>query len=211
MEKENIKETQIKINDIYLNDSTLEEAQTFFETEAFIQFNDFLENKNINKLKNKLENAPSKLLYNPMKYKKFQIEFEKIYDLELIKLMEFFRSKDFLEYIEKIVGFNINYKSINISKYSHKDFTLIHDDFQEKEDVVDVIFDLSDSLSENMGGILTYATKEEEIFYLESGFNSLSILYKPETVVSYLKYINNLSKGKKILRFELQFEISEDF
>ena len=203
-------ENEIKITDIYLNNQTIEDAQKFFETEAFIQLNSFLENKNILDLKNKLDKLETKKIYNPMKYKFQEINIKNIYDLDLIKLIEFFRSKDFLEYIENITGFNLNYKSIKLDKFSHGDFTIIHDDFQEKEDVIDIIFDLSDVFNENMGGILTYATKEEEIFYLGPTFNTLSILFKPESVVSYLKYINNLAKNRKILRFIIQLEIVED-
>jgi len=210
IEVKNNDKNEIKITDIYLNNQTIKEAQDFFEKEAFIQLNSFLENENIIQLKNKLEKQEIKEIYNPMKHRFQEINISKIYDLDLIKLIEFFRSKFFLEYIEDITGFNLSYKFVNLRKFSHWDFTLIHDDFQEKEDIIDVIFDLSDIFQENMGGILTYATKEEEIFYLDPSFNSLSILYKPESVISYLKYINNLAENRKILRFEIQFDIVED-
>ena len=81
-------------------------------------------------------------------------------------------------------------------------------DKQEKSECLNVIFDISDDWNKACGGVLTYTTKEEEVFYVEPSFNSLTILYKPKEVMKYLKYINNKCENKKIIRFEMEFEIN---
>jgi len=196
-----------KITKIYLESEVKQQMSEFFDEENFIQLNNFFE-KDIDKIKSKLNYSKFDLKYNPMKYKFKELDLKNIYDLEIIELVEFFKSKEFLEYIEEITQIDLSFKDLNLRKYLQSDFTLLHDN-QEKEDIIEVIFDLSDNWKEEFGGILTYLTKDEEIFYLSPIFNSLTILYKPEYLIKYLKYINNKSKGKNIIRFEIKFDIED--
>ena len=194
-----------KINKTYLDKEVMEQMQDFFAEENFIQLNVFLDQDN-NLIKKKILSQEFNEKYNPLKYKFSELNEKENYDLNIIKMIEFFKSKSFLEFVEEITQIELNFKDLKIKKYSQSDFTLLHDD-QEREDEIVVIFDLSDDWQETFGGILTYVTKEQEIFYLSPIFNSLIILYKPESVMKYLKYINNHAKNKNILRFEIKFDL----
>jgi len=194
-----------KINKTYLDTEVISQMQDFFEEENFIQLNEFLDQNNLS-LKTKFLNQEFEKKYNPLKYNFSQLNTKALYDLEIIKIIEFFRSKKFLEFIEEIVDLELSFKNLKIKKFEQSNFTLLHDDL-EKEDIIEVIFDLSDDWQEEFGGTLTYTTKEEEVFYLNPIFNSLTILYKSDSIMKYTKYINNLANDKKILRFEMKFDL----
>lgn len=201
-------ENNIKINNIYLQKNITDEMQDFFELEAFIQLNNFLK-ENPKKTKEQILKKQFKQIYKPLQIKREELDTKTIFDLEILKLLEFFKSKQFIQFIEEITQLELNLKSLKICKYSHKDFSILNDKTKQ-EDTIEVFFDLSDnSFTKDMGATLTYTTREEEVFYLNPSFNTLTILYKPQEIMKYLKYINNKAKDKNILRFEIQFEIEE--
>ncbi len=200
-----------KINNLYNNEEIIREMENFFEKEGFIQMNNFFEGK-INLIKNKLINEKFDFIYNPMKYRKYILDSKKVIDFELVQIIEFFKSKEFIDFIEKIIGFELVLNSLEILKYSHKSFTIINDEeFSFNNDLIEVIYDLSDNFKEEMGGILTFTSKEEEILYLDPSFNTLSIIYKPNQIMDYLKYINHKSEKRNILRFKIKFDFKEEF
>lgn len=209
----------LKINRIYLNKEVLIEMQEVFEEEAFIQLNNFFEN-DMKEIKDIILKEKFILDYKPQFHKFEKFEIKNCYKPEIIKLYEFFKSKKFLEFLEGILQFELNIKSINLSKYSHGDFTLLNDKMK-REDIIEVFYDLSSKFEDNMGGTLTYLTKEEEIYYFQASFNTLTIFFKPSEVMKYLKYINNRvlnsekskdgkkMKDRSILRFEIEIDCEE--
>lgn len=198
----------MKIFQTYTSPEILQEINEFFEEEGFIQLVNFLD-INIDGIKKEFEKVKFENIYIPDE-KKLEILNEKeLYNLEIIKLVEFFKSKEFLEYLEKITDFEIQFKSLKVKKYSHKDFTILHDNLK-KEDLLEVYFDLTSNWKEEMGGTLTFTTREEEVFYLEPLCNALTILFKPEQVMKYLKYINNKAKENYILRIEAKYELIDE-
>lgn len=192
----------------YKNQEILQEINEFFEEEGFIQLVNFLD-LDIKNIKKKLEKAKFNQIYIPDEKKEKILDEKQVFDLDLIKLMEFFKSKEFLEYIEKITDFELQFKSLKVKKYTQGDFTLLHDNLK-KEDILEVYFDLTSEWKEEMGGVLTFTTREEEVFYLEPLCNALTILFKPEQVMKYLKYVNNKAKNNYILRIEIKFELIDE-
>lgn len=199
----------MKINEEYTSRKTVLEMADFFEEEGFLQLNEFLENKyakNIRKLlieQNYIEEN------KPMSFKKKTLETKNLFELEIIKFIEYFRSKEFIEYIEQVTNFELNISEIKINLYERGSYTLLNDK-NKREETLEVIFDLSDNFTDKMGGKLKYLTNEEEILYLSPSFNTLTITYKSEDVMKYLKYINNLAKENKILRVEISFNFIEE-
>ena len=49
--------------------------------------------------------------------------------------------------------------------------------------------------------------KEKKFFYIFPSFNALTIIFRKKNYLKYLKYINNLSSKKNIIRFEAEFEV----
>lgn len=199
----------MEIIDIYKKEKLKEEMQQFFLSEGFIQLTDFLKGDIVN-IKSKILKSNFNQVYNPMIMRKKDLLEKEIFDVDILKFLEFFKSKEFREYIENITGFELELKDFNLNMYENKDYALLHDSLKTKEDYIEVIYDMSDFIAEGAGGVLTYTTKEEEVFYLEPTFNSLTIIFKPEDIMKYLKYINNKAKDKKILRVEMRFELSEE-
>ena len=200
---------RVKINSTYLKEEVILEMREFFESEGFIQLNDFFEKKWISETKNILLKCEFVLSYKPIFYRRKSLEIKNQFNLNVILLTEYFKSKEFLNYLEEITQFELEFSNLEVNIYSHNDFTLLNDK-NKREECLDVIFDLSDDFNESMGGRLTYLVKDEEVFYLDPTFNTLTVLYKSEEVMKYLKYINNRAKNNKILRFEISFNFASD-
>lgn len=199
----------IKINDFYTSKKMISEMSEYFEEEGFIQLNDILDETEIKKTKEIILKQKFIEEYKPMMFKKKTLDTKNLFNLETIKLVEYFKSKEFLEYIEEITNFELNLNKIEINLYGQSDFIIINDKVK-REETIEVIYDISDKYKETYGGKLTYITKEEELIYLEPTFNTLTILYKAEELMKYLKYINNKAKTNKILRIEISFTMAEE-
>lgn len=199
----------LKINKSYLNKQSKNQISDFFENNGFVQLLDFFENIDDKKIKENFNKSKFSDIYKPLETKKQELNLKELFEFEIIQLIEYFRSKEFLNYIENICSFELNFNSIEISRYKSGDYLILNDN-QIREEVIEIIFDLSDEFEEKMGGLQVYTTKEEEVLYLEPQFNALTILYKPQEIMKYLKYINNLAKNKEILRFTIKFDINED-
>jgi hypothetical protein len=196
----------IQINKIYQNEDVKAEMLLYFNEHAFLSLTDFFV-LDLKEIKKKILNSNLETIYNPLSISKKQLNLKNIFDVEILQLVEFFKSEEFLDYITEIVDLDLELKKITVNTYSHKDFIILNDS-QAKEETLDVVFDLSDkNWKSDFGGILTYTTKDEEVFYLNPLFNVLTILYNPQDVMRYLKYINNKAKDKNIVRFEMEFEV----
>lgn len=200
---------KVKINSTYLKEEVIMEMKEFFESEGFIQLNDFFEKKWIVETKNILLKCEFILDYKPILYRRKSLEIKNQFNLNVILLTEYFKSKEFLNYLEEITQFELEFSELKVNVYTYSDFTLLNDK-NKRDECLDVIFDLSDDFNENMGGRLTYIVKDEEVFYLDPLFNTLTVLYKSEEVMKYLKYINNRAKNNKILRFEISFNFASE-
>ncbi len=199
----------MEINKTYLKKEILNEIKEFFEKEAFIQLNSFFPKKT-KEIKKAFQNSRYwDKNYNPLIKSESKLDLTEEFNLEVIQTIEFFKSKEFLHYIEEITQVPLTFNSLEVQKYSHKDFTLLND-LNKNDDVIEVYFDLSDKWNESYGGSLVFLTKEEEILYLEPEFNTLTILYKPEEIMKYLKYINNRAGNKSIYRIAIKFDITEE-
>lgn len=197
----------MKINPIYTKKETLHEMINFFEIEGFIQLSDFIID-DLKKIKEQLLKEKYIKEYIPDQKNQSILNKKEIFNLEIIKFIEFFKSKEFLSYIEDITELDLVFKKIDIKKYEKKDFTLLNDRVI-REDNLEVYFDLTSNWKEDMGGYLTFTSSEEEFFYLHPLYNALTIIYKPSEILKFLKYINNKAENNSILRVEIIFEIQD--
>ncbi len=199
----------VKLNKFYTTKDTIKEMKDYFENEGFIQLNDILNKNYAKKVKEIILKQNFICEYKPMFHKRKILNTKNLFDLETIKLIEYFKSKEFLEYIEEITDFDLSLNKLELCVYEHKDFIILNDK-TTREDTIEVIYDISDKYKENFGGKLTYVSEEEELVYLEPTFNTLTILYKAEELKKYLKYINNNAKTNKIVRIEISFNMIEE-
>lgn len=199
----------MKINEEYTSRKTILEMSDFFEEEGFLQLQDFLDNKYAKEIKKLLLEQKYIHENKPYLLKRKTLQTKELFELEIIKFFEYFKSKEFIEYIEDITNFELDINEIKINLYEYGSYTLLNDK-NKREETLEVIYDISDKFTEKMGGKLKYLTNKEEILYLSPSFNTLTITYKSEDVLKYLKYINNLAKENKILRVEISFNFREE-
>lgn len=198
----------MKINKIYTDKNVFEEMKKTISEELVIALPQFFENK-LDIIKEKLKKTPFITKYKPLEHKYQELELTQVYDIDLIQFVEFFKSKEFLQFIEDMTDFDLRISSVHIRKYTHTDFVLLSDN-QKNDDCFDITFDLSDKFSTKMGGMCVYATNEEEILYLSPASNILTILYKSPSIKKYLKYLNARAKGLEMYRVEITAEFIEE-
>lgn len=197
----------MNINSNYLEKEVKERMGEFFQKEGYIQLKDFISKDSDFKLIEKsFLNEEFEKNYSPLTHKNSVLDIKKTFNPEILQLVEFFKSEVFLEFLEESLEIDLDFKEINILKYSHRDFEIISD-LEENHEELNVYFDLTRNWKKEFGGTLTYTTEDEEIFYLEPDFNTLNIIFKPREIYKYLKYINNKCKDKKIIRIEIKYKI----
>jgi len=195
------------ITDVYTKKKIISDMEGFFGENGFIQLNNFL-SENYKEFRENLIKENFVSVYEPLLCKKKILNLKETYNFEILRVIEFFKSKEFLNFIEEITEFEVSLTKFEVNVYSHRDFVVLNNDVKNDENI-SIIYDVSDEFKEDMGGVLTFVTKEEEVFCLEPSFNSLSIFYNPIEISKYLKYINNRSKGLNIIRIEMEFSIIE--
>lgn len=191
------------INNIYLKKKVVSEMEEFFNDNGFIQLNDIL-TENYKEFRDSIVSENLIEVYEPLICKKKTLNLKEIYKLEIIRIIEFFKSKEFLEFIEDVTDFELVMESLEINVYSKGDFTSLEDDNKSEENLI-IIYDLSDEFTEKMGGVLTFMTDEEEVFCLDPSYNSLSIFFNPIEVTKYLKEINEVASSLNLIRVEMKF------
>jgi hypothetical protein len=197
------------INDVYLKKNLQKEMSSFFEENGFLQLTSFLSISSNSYIKI-LDKIHKEKKYSPLFHSYSTFLKKTILPFEITYLMEFLRSQECIDFLETITEFPLQFSSLEYQEFQQGDYTLLHD-LKKNEEVVQVIYDLSDScFTKEMGGILTYTTRDEEVFYLDPLQNALTVLFKSSEIMYYTKYVNCKSKGKKIRRFIVTFDISDD-
>lgn len=199
----------MKINKQYTNIEFVQDMQEFFDKEGFIQLLDFFDEDKVETLHKTLEKTSFTKDFKPLEHKKSTLNIKETFVPEILECVEFFKSREWIEYLETITEFSLQYKTISLDKFSHRDYEILNDK-KEREDSLQVIFDLTPSWRNSWGGILTFTTKEEELLYLEPKFNALNIIFKPSEIMTYLKYLNNQTKNNQIIRIIVEYEFIED-
>ena len=200
------------IQDLYVKEEFFNQAQNFFNQEGFIQLQEFFkENEIISHIKNFTTDSEVQTLfqrhYSPL------IENKHIFDISktpsnVLEFVEFFKSKSFMDYVEQLVGFFLQYNSCEISKFTHKCFELIHDSKITTSMLIDVYFFITkDEFESQFGGDKVYTTYEEELFYITPQNNTLTCVFRDEGLRQYTKYINSLAKDKVYIQIKCEFEI----
>jgi Rps23 Pro-64 3,4-dihydroxylase Tpa1-like proline 4-hydroxylase len=185
------------------------EISDYFQQEASVSLITFLEIQD--EIYYKLLDANWKKIYIPDKVNKKIINQNNTFDSSLIEFCEFFKGQSFCQFLEKVTGFELRLDNICLSQYENKSYVLKeYNRDKTKSSYIEVIFDITPNWHDNYGGEQIYLSEEEEFFYIEPSFNTLTILFYPVDINKYLKYVNNLAEDNKIIRIECRFEIIED-
>lgn len=201
------------IQDLYIKDDFFKQAQHFFNQEGFIQLQEFFKESSVTEsaltfLSNSNEiQSLFQRHYSPLIENKYIFDSSKT-PSNVLEFVEFFKSKSFMDYVEQLVGFSLQYNSCEISKFTHKCFELIHDSKITTSMLIDVYFFITkDEFESQFGGDKVYTTYEEELFYITPQNNTLTCVFRDESLRQYTKYINSLAKDKEYIQIKCEFEI----
>lgn len=196
------------INEHYITKEFKEQASEFFNSQGQIQLQDVFDESTLLSFKKILlrKNELFTLKSNPLMYSYDEL-IEDI-PIEVSNGFEYFKSKQFQEFIEELTGFELELENISIKKFTHKSYELIHDSKITDSMLIDVYLFLSeDEFEDSMGGYKVYTTFDEELLYLTPKDNNLTCVFRDQKLRQYTKYINSLAKDKKYIEVKLSYEL----
>ena len=108
------------------------------------------------------------------------------------EVSDIFQSKDFKIFLEKVSGKKIKKISIEIKSFSHKNFTIMHDGDNIKEDF-HFLYILSTNWNSSAGGNRVYLTKsgEGDSFIFPPIDNSLVVVDQDKKTNAFFQYVNH--------------------
>lgn len=119
-------------------------------------------------------------------------------------LTELLNSDDVIEFIQSIIGKQVESINGSILRFSWKDYTILHDEEITGEGY-EMIIDMTPSWEPDWGGIMAYVDGEGQVFALPVTLGAVSIVQKIHPFQSFVKYINHYAKD--IDRFLVKAEI----
>lgn len=198
--------------ELYESSDFSNQAKEYFNEQGQIQLQQFFKEKSFEEFSKELLSKKTKftLYSNPLLHKYYNLD-NKNSSLIIKNGIEYFKSKQFQDYIQEIVGFTLDFKEIQISKFTHKCYELLHDSKVTHSLLIDIYFFITkDEFFDEYGGHKTYTTFDEELFYLTPQHNTLTCIFRDDEMREYTKYINCLAKNKEYVQIKCTFEISEN-
>lgn len=192
------------INNDYLNPQTIMTIkQAFHENNPkSIQLQNFLKNNKFKILQKAIMNSKYDLEYKPDCYSFYKIKKSNKIIKEFIKFIE---SKEFRLLISFINNKITKLNNYEIVKFQHKNYTLLHDNLKEKQQLR-LIFDFTEDWNHDSGGFNSYINNSEELLRINPKENSLSIIQLNEKILNFTKYINNKAKNNKTIFLRARFQ-----
>lgn len=180
------------INQAYLTNAVIKQMKEAFASQGVLKLNDFFDNPFYLNFSQKLWKAESEHTEIPDKY-----SYNKINNGILRGL---FSDESFFELLNKILGKKAKKVEINIRKFGHKNYTLLHD-----EEIIDrdteFFFIISGKWEANWGGNKVYSSGEgEALVFLPEG--NVFCLINSRNRQSFVKYINHHAGKESFILIE---------
>tara|TARA_Y100000310_G_scaffold345531_1_gene466137 strand:+ start:53593 stop:54111 length:519 start_codon:yes stop_codon:yes gene_type:complete len=163
------------INKSYLDN--VEEVKKVLERDGIVILKDFFEKKYYEKLKEEVLNLNFSEDKKPLMHSYLKGGFELPMKVR--------------DYFENLIDDKL--KKVSAFRLVWKDYTLMHDS-AKRDRKFEIVIDLTDDWNQDAGGQVCYDSKD--VVIPVTG-NSVTIV--KGDVVRYVKYVNNLSKGKERL------------
>ena len=192
------------INNDYLNPQTIITIKQAFQENnpKSIQLQNFLKNNKFKILQKAIMNSKYYLEYKPDCYSFYKIKKSNKIINEFIKFIE---SKEFRLLISFINNKITKLNNYEIVKFQHKNYTLLHDNLKEKQQLR-LIFDFTEDWNHDSGGFNSHIDNSEELLRINPKENSLSIIQLNEKILNFTKYINNQAKNNKAIFLRASFQ-----
>ncbi len=116
--------------------------------------------------------------------------------------IQLFQSDEVLDLIEHITGKRIKNISLTIKKYTHRDYTLLHEDKNPQEKTEFFLVIAPKSWQNAWGGNKIYRDTNGNAVIFTPAPNTLNIIQKSSHDNSFIQYINHLATNQSIIYIE---------
>lgn len=187
------------VSGIYLDKKILEEMRKSYLEFGILKLENFLKEEVYSELIKLLKDIRGVHTKIADKY-----SYEEMGDLSGVGRL--FSSKEFLDFANFITGKKFYNIKLNISRFGHRDYTLLHD-LDEKREGVEFFFIFCDEWNDKKGGHIIYTDNEENgksLIFPVLG-NSLALINK-RGLGKFVKYVNHLAQDKGFILIEGSFD-----
>ena len=196
----------MSINKAYLDGESLLKIQNTFRTEGSALLFNFFDDETLLEIKKAINHLSFKEEKEILKqsYAQAQMDSAKKSPENYLKenvLKKNFQGKEFLGFLSFILNRKLLAPLFSVYNFTWKNYTLLHDDAQEKPGV-DIIFDLAslhhEQWNESWGGVITYVDGSGEFRRLPVQQNVLALVQRRTAEEQrFVQYVNHHAEGKK--------------
>jgi hypothetical protein len=177
------------VSTIYLDSGLAKQMQESFSSIGAIVLPGFLKEKEYKDILKTLDGVKGRKRRVPDSYS---------YDLlDFSELKKVFEGEDVRKAIENILGKKAGELKVEVKRFGHRDYTLIHDS-ENVGERFEFFFFLCPEWKAESGGMKVYSSSSEDaepLVFLPEG-NSFCLIHRKKDMNSFVKYVNNLA-GKK--------------
>lgn len=160
-----------------------------FKKNKIVKLESFLISKNYIELEKKLTKL--KTIHNKIPDKFSFSSFVKIPNEE----------QGLLGFLEEVIG---KVKTVEIKKFSHRDYTILHDDLK-MEKGRKVYFFICANWKAEFGGNLVFVREKKDNFFVTPLGNSLVLIDKEKDTKEFVQYVNHLAGKNRFIIVEFNF------
>ena len=189
----------MSLNKAYLDGESLLKIQNTFRTEGSALLFNFFEDETLLEIKKAINHLSFTEEKELLKHRYKKVSPEALLKNPLFK--NIFQGKEFLGFLSFIINKKILAPSFSVYNFTWKNYTLLHDEVQEKPGI-DIIFDLAalhhEQWNEGWGGVVTYVDGSGEFRRLPVQQNVLALVQRKTTEEQrFVQYVNHHAEGKK--------------
>lgn len=181
---------------VYQNKKILEEIKKEFKKYNIIKLESFFNKSFYEALKEESESLK-------FKHKKVANQFSYSTTSQENKIRKLLSSEQFSSFIKFITGKSLS--SLEIKKFGHKDYTLLHDSESQSEGIKAFIF-ICEKWEPDLGGNFVFTKSTGQTFYITPMENSISIVNKQKDWKEFIQYVNHLSEQREIIVIECELK-----
>lgn len=183
------------LNPMYLREEAMRALKKVFTQQQdiqHIQLQDFFTSEKAKTILRHLQRAHYQQQYVPDKYNYALAD--QIGDLQTMQ--EVFQDPLFRLWLEEITGKKSTSSQINMLRFTHGDYTIIHDS-EIPEEGLFLIYDPTSPWSAEAGGYDVFTLPEKDPLVIQPQANTLTIVYRTKETRHFTKYVNSLCGDKK--------------
>ncbi len=184
------------ITALYQNKSILKKVKQEFEKSNIIKLESFFTPTFYEELKAEVEVLK-------FKHKKVADKYSFSESPDSGKIASFLQDKEMEFFFDILTGKKIS--EIKVKKFSHKDYTLLHDSAISSEQTKALIF-VCEKWPPDLGGNFVFTKSDGKTFYITPMENTISLVKKKKDWKEFVQYINHQSAQRKIFVIEINLK-----